>query len=75
MSVREPVLVELGRRTAYLSGPLGAIWMAALKTGVPAMKCTSDSTKVSVPIDRVDDVLAYLEHSLKRRVQIVEVSR
>ncbi len=72
MTRRKVVLAEIGRHSGHLSGPLGAIWLAVQITGTPAMKCARDSSKVSVPLTHLDDVLCHLEYTQKRHVEVVQ---
>ena len=69
MTRRDPVIGELLARSLRLSGP--GVLAAIEATGVPSMR---DTTRKSwlVPLDRADDVLAYIEHVQRRRIELVD---
>lgn len=69
MSARTPVLAEALARSVRLSGP--GVLAACEAVGAPRMR---DLTRAAwlVPIDRADDVLAYVERVQRRPVQLVE---
>ncbi len=69
---RQPVRVELGRRTAYLHGP--GVYDALTTAKVPKMRCAIRKVWCC-PIDRVSDVLAVIEYRHGRRVELVEAER
>ncbi len=71
-SRRQPVRVELGRRTAFFYGP-GA-YDALTRAEVPRMRCPTRRVWCC-PIDRVSDVLVVIEHVQGRRVELVEAER
>lgn len=66
------VTVEVGRRSAWLRG----YGLAALldEVGVPRMWCPFQKC-LTCPVDRVDDVLALVEHRDNRVVELVAVDR
>ncbi len=66
---RQPVRVELGKRTAWLYGP--GVHDALTVADVPMMRCAKRRTWCC-PIDRLDDVLAVIEYRQGRRVDLVE---
>ncbi len=66
------VEVEIGRRTAYFTGTGVASVLDEL--GIPRMR-DPISKRVCCPIDRADDVIAYMEHRLHRVVTLVAVDR
>lgn len=70
------VLVELGRRSAWLTGPRRGIVAACKAVGAPWMRpVPTGSATATVPLDYAADVVAYLEHVQRRRVDVVEVDR
>lgn len=69
---RAPVRVELGRRTAYLTGP--GVAEAVRLAGSPSMRCPKRKA-LCCPIDRVSDVLAVVEGVQGRRVELIEAER
>lgn len=70
---RGTVRVEVGRRSAWLYG--AGVEAALNATQTPRMRCPVQKT-FTVPIDRLSDVVAYLEHSRRRRyVELTEVDR
>lgn len=71
-TARRTVRVEVGRRSAWLHGP--GVFAALEVTGTPRMRCPVRKVW-TCPVDRLADVLAYLEHCQHRRVQLVDVDR
>ncbi len=69
-SRRQPVRVELGKRSAWLSGP--GVHAALMTAGAPKMWCHRRRCW-SCSVGRVHDVVAILEHQQGRRVELVEV--
>jgi len=69
---RQPVRVELGRRTAWLSGP--GVAEALRLAGSPSMRCPKRRVWCC-PVDRVSDVLAVVEGVQGRRIELVEAER
>lgn len=69
---RQPVRVELGRRTAYLYGP--GVHDALTAAGSPMMRCAVRRTWCC-PITHLDDVLAVIEGMQGRRVELIEALR
>lgn len=65
---RQPVRVELSRRTAYLYGP--GVHHALTTANVPMMRCAIRRTWCC-PITHLDDVLAVIELQ-GRRVDLIE---
>jgi len=68
------VRVEVGRHSVWLYGPGVARPLAA--TDTPRMRCPFQRTW-TVPLDRLSDVLAYLDHARRPTyfVDLVEVDR
>ncbi len=67
------VRVEVGKRSAWLYGK--GVKAALDATQSPRMRCPVFKT-FTMPIDMLTDVVAYLEHSRRRRhVELVEVDR
>lgn len=66
---RQPVRVELGRRSAWLSGP--GVREALTMAGSPSMRCPKRRVWCC-PITHLDDVLAVIEHRQGRRVELIE---
>ena len=66
------VTVEVGRRSAWLHG----YGLAAVldQVGVPRMWCPFHKC-LTCPVDRVDDVLALVEHRHRRVVELMAVDR
>ncbi len=69
---RQPVRVELGRHTAYLTGP--GVHEALVTAGSPMMRCATRKVWCC-PITHLDDVLAVIEGMQGRRVDLVEALR
>lgn len=66
------IRIEVGRRSAWIRG-----WgMAAVadEVGVPRMWCPRQKC-LTVPVDRVDDILAIVETRGRRYVDLVAVDR
>ncbi len=66
---RQPVRVELGRRSAWLFGP--GVAEAVRLAGSPSMRCPKRKA-LCCPVDRVSDVLAIIEGVQGRRVELTE---
>ncbi len=66
------VTVEVGRGSAWLRGP-GLVKLAD-EVGSPWMWCPRERC-LTVPIDRVGDNLAMLEHRDRRVAKVVAVDR
>lgn len=66
---RQTVRVELGKRTAWLSGP--GVHDALTAAGSPMMRCPVRKVWCC-PLNRLDDVLAVIEYRQGRRVELVE---
>ncbi len=69
---RQPVRVELGRRTAWLFGP--GVTEALRLADSPRMFCAKRRTWCC-PLTHLDDVLAVIEGAQGRRVDLVEAVR
>ncbi|SCX37983.1 hypothetical protein SAMN03159343_0258 [Klenkia marina] len=67
-----PVLIEVGRRTAWLRGK--GLLRALDDAGIPRMRCPIRK-QWCCPTNRVDDLLAILEHRNRRLVEVVAVDR
>lgn len=66
------IRVEIGRRSAWLHGTgLAALLDAA---GIPNMRCPFQKS-LTCPVDRVDDLLALLEHRDGRVAELLAVDR
>lgn len=65
--VRGSVQVDVGRRSAWLSGPWKPIQRAIEVTGSPWMRCPRRKT-ITVPIQHLDDVISHLEHAQRTPV-------
>lgn len=81
MTTRQPrlpypngtVRIEVGRRSAWLYGQGVAKALAATQT--PSMRCPVTKT-YTVPIDRLADVMAYIEHGRRHwHIELVQVDR
>lgn len=70
---RRTVRVELGRRSAWLTGP--GVVPACDAVGSPRMRPVPYVADWCVPLAYAADVIAYLEHCQRRRVEVVEVDR
>jgi len=67
------IRVECGPRSAWLYGP--GVKRALDATQTPHMRCPIRKT-FTVPLDRLADVLAYLEHGSRcHHIELVELSR
>lgn len=66
------VQVEVGKRSAWLHGT--GLSAALDATGIPRMWCPFQKA-LTCPIDRVDDLLAYLEHRDGRVIDLMAVDR
>ena len=69
---RQPVRVELSRRSAYLYGP--GVYDALTTANVPKMRCAIRRTWCC-PVTHLADVLAVIEGVQGRRVDLVEAVR
>jgi len=70
---QRPMLVEIGRRSAWLHGE--GVKEALDATRTPRMRC-ADRRVYTVPVDRVDDLLAYWQFGrCRRHVELVAVDR
>ena len=67
------VQVKLQGRTGYLHGPPKTIFSAIRLCGSPWMWATKERT-ITVPIDRVSDVVAALEYRHRATVTIEETA-
>lgn len=68
---RGVVHIDVGRRSAWLTGAGLAAVLDDL--GVPHMRCPHRH-QLTCPIDRLDDVIAYLEHRDGRRIEVEAAS-
>ncbi|MCU1614705.1 MAG: hypothetical protein JWO98_2245 [Frankiales bacterium] len=66
------VTIEVGKRSAWLRGQGLAAVLDEVQS--PRMWCWRQKC-LTCPIDRLDDVLAILEHRDRRHVQLVAVDR
>lgn len=66
------IRVEIGKRSAWLHGP--GLSAALDDAGIPRMWCPFQKA-LTCPVDRVDDLLALLEHRDKRVVDLQAVDR
>lgn len=65
----EPVFVALGKQSARLSGP--GVLAAIEATGAPRMRDAARKAWL-VPLARIDDVMAHLEHVQRRRIELID---
>lgn len=66
------VTIQVGRRSAWVQG--GGVAAVLDEIGCPRMWCPFRRC-LTMPIDRVDDLLAILEHRDRRAVQLTAVDR
>ena len=66
------ITIEVGKRSAWLRGTGLAAVLDEIQS--PRMWCPFEKA-LTCPIDRVDDLLAMLEHRDRRLVQLVTVDR
>lgn len=71
-SVGRTVTIEVGRRSAWVRGTGLAPLLDEI--GSPRMWCTRQKC-LTCPVDRVDDLLALLEHRDGRAVELTAVDR
>jgi hypothetical protein len=67
--VSRAIIAEIGRQSAWLLGPMGAIHVALQRTGTPWMRCPRRHVPI-VPARLVHDVLGDLEHLQHRPVEV-----
>lgn len=66
------VRVEVGKRSAWLHGT--GLSAALGDAGIPKMWCPFQKA-LTCPVDRLDDLLALLEHRDRRPVELLAVDR
>ncbi|MBY3552699.1 hypothetical protein [Modestobacter lapidis] len=66
------VSIEVGRRSAWMRG--NGLASVLDEIGVPRMWCPRQKC-LTCPVDRVDDILALVEHRDRRMVELVAVDR
>jgi hypothetical protein len=71
---RQPIVFELGRHSAWISGPMGPIHLAIQRTGTPWMRCRLLGVPC-IPLTHADDLIVYIEAILKRPIRVEQVSR
>lgn len=67
-----PIHIEIIKRSAYVTGT-GA-WGLAEALGLPRMKCPYRKV-LAIPANRVDDYVAFIEHSTHRHVTVERTER
>ncbi len=66
------ITIEVGRRSAWLRGT--GLAKVLEEVGCPRMWCWREHC-LTVPVDRVDDILALVEHRHRRVVELSAVDR
>jgi hypothetical protein len=71
-TARATVTVEVGRRSGWIRGY--GIYRTLIEADIPYMRCPVQNC-LTIPIDRIGDLLALLEHRDRRVVELTPVDR